>query len=170
MQVDLTDMEFRTHLRMCLGLPVCAHQRCQHRSATNSDRTCPQTSDPLGYHALLCKLGGGLTSTHNAICSILLQAARAAGYTARKEQVVAELATPERKEPRVDVDAWGVVAEPRILLDVTVTCPFAERYEEKSATASGEQRKDREYPCKAGLSVTGVAVDVFGRHGPALQD
>ena len=170
MQVDLTDMEFRTYLRMRLGLTVCKHHRCQHRSSAGTDKTCQHTSDPMGYHALLCKLGGGLTSTHNAICTILLRAARAAGYCAQKEQVIAELATETRKEPRVDVDAWGVVAEPRILLDVTVTCPFAQRYEDKSAAACGEHRKDRGYPSKAGLSVTGVAVDVFGRHGPALQE
>ena len=35
---------------------------------------------------------------------------------------------------------------------------------------NGEARKDKEYPCRAGLAVTGVAVDVYGRHGPALQD
>ena len=169
MQVDLTDEEFRVYLRMRLGLAVCKHHQCQHRSATKN-KTCPQVSDPLGRHALLCKLGGGLTSTHNAICTILLQAARAAGYTALKEQVVAELATADRKEPRVDVDAWGVVAEPRVLLDVTVTCPFAQRYEDKSATISGEARKDKEYPCRAGLAVTGVAVDVYGKHGPAMGD
>ena len=84
--------------------------------------------------------------------------------------MVAELATPKRKEPRVDVDAWGLVAEPRVLLDVTVTFPFAQRYEDKSAVSCGEQRKDNEYPSKAGLAVNGVSVDVFGRHGPALQD
>ena len=83
---------------------------------------------------------------------------------------MAELATAKRKEPRVDVDAWGLVAEPRVLLDVTVTCPFAQRYEDKSAVQCGELRKDREYPSRAGLTVTGVAVDVYGRHGPALQD
>ena len=170
MQVDLTDSEFRTYLRMRLGLAVCSHQRCKHRSTTKADHTCPHISDPMGYHALLCKLGGGLTSTHNAISTILLRAARSAGYTALKEQVVAELATSQRKEPRVDVDAWGLVAEPRVLLDVTVTCPFAQRYEDRSAAACGEHRKDGEYPSKAGLSVTGVAVDVFGKHGPALHD
>ena len=111
-----------------------------------------------------------MTSVHNAICAILLQAARAAGYRALKEQVIAELATCARKEPRVDIDAWGLVAEPRLLLDVTVTCPFAQRYESKSATACGESRKDKEYPCRAGLAVTGIAADVYGRHGPALQD
>ena len=169
MQVDLTDDEFRTYIRMRLGLTVCKHQRCQHH-AVSKEKTCPQVSDPWGYHALMCKLGGGLTATHNAICTILMQAARAAGYVALKEQVVAELATVDRKEPRVDVDAWGLVAEPRILLDVTVTCPFAQRYEAKNAVASGEARKDREYPSKAGLRVTGVAVDVYGRHGPALGD
>ena len=170
MQVDLTDSEFRTYLRMRLSLAVCSHQRCQHRSTTKADHSCPHISDPMGYHALLCKLGGGLTSTHNAISTILLRAARSAGCTALKEQVVAELATSQRKEPRVDVDAWGLVAEPRVLLDVTVTCPFAQRYEGRSAAACGEHRKDREYPSKAGLSVTGVAVDVFGKHGPVLHD
>ena len=170
MQVDLTDAEFRTYLRMRLGLSVCKHQRCQHRAASGADRMCQYNSDVMGYHALLCKLGGGLTGVHNAICSILLQAMRAAGYSALKEQVIAELATSARKEPRVDVDAWGLVAEPRVLLDVTTTCPFAQRYEAKSATTCGENRKDREYPRRAGLAVTGVAVDVFGRHGPALQE
>ena len=170
MQVDLTDAEFRNYLRMRLGLVVCTHQRCQHRAMSDQGKVCPHTSDPMGHHALLCKLGGGLTSTHNAICTILLRAARAAGFTALKEQVIAELATSKRKEPRVDVDAWGLVAEPRVLLDVTVTCPFAHRYEDKSAVECGEQRKDQEYPRRAGLTVTGVAVDVFGRHGLALQD
>ena len=170
MQVDLTDTEFRTYLRMRLGLEVCVQQRCQHRAVGDQGKQCTQTSDTLGYHALLCKLGGGLTRTHNAICTILMQAARAAGFSALKEQVVAELATPKRKEPRVDVDAWGLVSEPRILLDVTVTCPFAQKYEDKSSVESGEQRKDKEYPRKAGLAVSGIAVDVFGRHGPALQE
>ena len=170
MQVDLTDGEFRNYLRMRLSLPVCTHQKCQHRAASDSGHMCAQVSDPMGHHALLCKLGGGLTSTHNAICAILLQAARAAGFSALREQVIAELATAKRKEPRVDVDAWGLVAEPRVLLDVTVTCPFAQRYEDKSAVACGEHRKDREYPSKGGLTVTGVAVDVFGKHGPALHD
>ena len=170
MQVDLTDGEFRDYIRMRLGLPVCTHQRCQHRAAADQGKVCPQVSDPLGYHALLCKLGGGLTRTHNAVCSILLQAARAAGYSALKEQVIAELATAGRKEPRVDVDAWGLVAEPRLLLDVTVTCPFAERYADKSSVQCGEHRKDNEYPAAAGLAFTGIAVDVFGKHGPALHD
>ena len=170
MQVDLTDTEFRNYLRMRLGLQVCTHQKCQHRAMSDQGKTCPQISDPMGYHALLCKLGGGLTSTHNAVCVILLRAARSAGFTALKEQVIAELATAQRKEPRVDVDAWGLVAEPRVLLDVTVTCPFAQRYEDKRAVECGERRKDKEYPSKAGLAVTGVAVDVFGKHGPALQD
>ena len=100
----------------------------------------------------------------------MMQAARAAGFTSLKEQVIPELATRARKEPRVDVDAWGLVAQPRVLLDVTVTCPFAQRYEKKAAVECGEQRKDQEYPRRAGLSVTGVAVDVYGRHGPALQE
>ena len=52
---------------------------------------------------------------------------------------------------------------------MTVTCPFASRYEDRNAAQAGEQRKDREYPVHAGLAVSGVAVDVYGRHGPALE-
>ena len=35
MQVDLTDGEFRNYLRMRLGLSVCIHQKCQHRSTSD---------------------------------------------------------------------------------------------------------------------------------------
>ena len=170
MQVDLTDTEFRNYLRMRLGLQVCIGQKCQHRAMSDQTRSCTQTSDPMGHHALLCKLGGGLTSTHNSICTIIMKATRSAGFTSLKEQVIPELVSKKRKEPRVDVDAWGLVAEPRILLDVTVTCPFAQRYDDKSAVECGEVRKDREYPSRAGLSVTGVAVDVYGKHGLAMQE
>ena len=110
-----------------------------------------------------------MTPTHNAICTVLVQVLRSAGFCALREQVITELATPLRKEPRVDVDAWGLAAEPRSLLDVTVTCPFASRYEGRDASTSGEQRKDKEYPSHAGLAVTGVAVDVYGKHGPAMD-
>ena len=168
--MELIHAEFRTYLRMRLNLPVCMHQRCQHRSSTDSTMARQHISDEQGHHALSCKLGGGLTRAHNTICAILLQAARAAGYTALKEQVSAELATTKRKEPRVDVDAWGVVGELCTLLDVAVTCPFAQRYEDESAAMCGEQRKDREYPCKAGLSITGVAVDVYGHHAPDMRE
>ena len=56
------------------------------------------------------------------------------------------------------------------MLDTTITCPFAERYEGKRSVEDGELRKRKEYPRAAGLHVTGVAVDVFGRLGPALDE
>ena len=71
----------------------------------------------------------------------------------------------------MDVDAWGLIAEPRCLLDVTVCAPFAERYSNvASAVEAGEERKCGEYAPAGGLHVRGVAVDVFGRMGPALSD
>ena len=101
---------------------------------------------------------------------IFCHAARAAGLHSVVEQVIPELATADRAEPRVDVDAWGHPAAPRTLLDVTVCAPFADRYAKcESATASAEARKDTEYPAQAGLRVTGVAVDLFGRLGPGLS-
>ena len=70
---------------------------------------------------------GGGTVTHDACCDRLLGAARAAGFRALREQVVPELASQTRAEPRVDVDAWGLAAAPRVLLDFTVCAPFAAR-------------------------------------------
>ena len=59
----------------------------------------------------------------------------------------------------------------RGLYDMTICAPFATRYG-KGATAveAAEARKRREYPSAAGLAVTGIAADTFGRFGPALHD
>ena len=125
----ITDDVFRAALRFRLGLPLCTDgARCCHRSArSRGTGRCGAALDSLGHHAILCKVGGGPTVTHDACCDRLLGAARAAGFRALREQVVPELASQTRAEPRVDVDAWGLAAAPRVLLDFTVCAPFAAR-------------------------------------------
>ena len=84
------DVEFRTALRFRLGVPVNGAEGCAHRGAEQhtSSKRCPKPLDKWGSHAILCKLGGGVTPIHDAICDILHGAARAAGFRALREQVV----------------------------------------------------------------------------------
>ena len=133
--------------------------------------------DPDGHHAILCKLGGLATIVHDACCKRLWHAARQTGAFALREQVIPELATASRKEPRVDIETWGLLNEPRGLYDFTICAPFASRYEqhdeqatEAAATSAAERRKRASYPHAAGLAVEGLAMDAFGRCGPALHE
>ena len=85
------------------------------------------------------------------------------------EQVISELASQTRKEPRVDVEAWGHPGEAWTLLDVTVCAPWADRYTDKTAVEAAEHRKNLEYPRRGGIAVTGISVDLLGRFGSQLD-
>ena len=168
--VAFMDDEFVVALRMRLRLPVCADIPCA-RHAIRSGRRCGQALDPDGHHAVLCKLCGLSTVLHDACCRRLWQAAKQSGALALREQVIPELADPVRKEPRVDIETWGLPNEMRGLYDFTICAPFAVRYGSgATAVAAAEARKRREYPSVAGLAVTGIAADTFGRIGPALSE
>ena len=110
---------------------------------------------------------------HDSGCQIILGAARAAGFHGLAEQVVPELRTAARKEPRLDIEAWGHPAQPRLLLDFTVRDPAASRYadlrsEPAGTAAQGEREKAKEYPALGGVSVRGLCMERLGRHGPGL--
>ena len=172
---SLADAEFCTGLRMRIGKPVCPPGHCQHRSrrAGAAGRPCGAQLDPDGKHAVECKIGGEVNVLHDGGCTILLGAARAAGYAALAEQVVPELRSATKAEPRLDIDAWGVPSQPRLLLDFTVRDPAAKRYEahrgEEAGTArQGEKEKATTYPPAGGCCVTGVCMERLGRHGPNL--
>ena len=174
---SIADAVFQTALRFRLGLDVCTAAQCAHRTATrqqSSSRKCGCHLDTRGFHAILCKIGGGVTPIHDACCDRLLAAARAAGFRALREQVVPELADETRAEPRVDLEVWGLAAEPRALYDMTICAPFATRYKHAggqpgAAAAAGEARKRREYPARGGVHVQGIAADAYGKIGPALD-
>ena len=172
---SLEDEEFRTGLKMRLGLQVCTPGPCQHRAARKDKRTpvCGVRLDPGGQHATSCKIGGEVTVLHDNGCQIILAAARAAGLRALEEQVVPELRTAGRLEPRLDVEAWGSVRHPRLLMDFTVRDPSAARYQQHRAIPAGtaeqgEREKAREYPARGGVAVRGLCMEKLGRHGPNL--
>ena len=124
-----------------------------------------------GHHAAACNIGGGITAIHDAIANILHEAGRAAYFRSLREQVIPALATPKRKEPRPDIELWGHHSAPDVLLDVTVCAPWAQRYaaDPNNAPTAAEIRKNGSYSAVGGISVTGVAVDLFGQFGPQLR-
>ena len=127
--------------------------------------------DPNGNHAAACNIGGGVTAIHDSVADVLYDAGRAAGYNGLREQIIAAFATPQRLEPRLDVELWGHSCAPDVLIDVTVCAPWAARYSAAptKATTSAEIRKNGAYPATGGISVTGAAVDLLGRFGPQLS-
>ena len=172
---SLSDPEFKTGLRLRLGLAVCpAGAPCQHTSRQNTaSRPCGAGLDAAGTHAQDCKVGGEVNVLHDAGCKILLHATRAAGFAALAEQVGPELRSPQRKEPRLDLEAWGQPSLPRLLVDFTVRDLAATRYvavrgEPAGTAAQGEQEKAVEYPSTGGVRVTGACMERLGRHGPGL--
>ena len=169
------DDEFTVAIRLRLRLAVCPMAPCHRQAAKSHSRTCGRMLDPDGHHAVLCKLGGLATIAHDACWKRLWHAARQTGAFALREQAIPELATASRKEPRVDIETWGLLNEPRGLYDFTICAPFASRYEqqadqatEAAATSAAERRKRASYSQAAGLAVEGLAMDAFGRCGPAL--
>ena len=168
--VAFADDEFATALRLRLRLPVCARGPCSRQDAQQS-RRCGAQLDAEGQHAHVCKLGGLTTAMHDACCRRLWHAARQAGAFALREQVIPELITPTRLEPRVDLETWGLANEARGLYDFTICAPFASRYEKQAdPVATAEAGKRRKYPAIAGLAVAGIGMDVYGRCGPELTD
>ena len=170
---SLTDQEFRLATRWRMGLDLTIAPACRHTTTGRAQappRPCRHALDPKGVHALTCKIGGCTNTVHNAVADVIHEACKAAGYSARREQVIPELATEAVKEPRLDVEAWGVAGHGRLLLDITVRNERAERYRGNHATSRAEREKSTKYPAKGGVQATGIAVSVQGRHGPQLAE
>ena len=129
--------------------------------------------DQYGHHAIMCKLGGLITKIHDACCLRIWQAATETGAAALREQVIPALQSAARKEPRIDVEVWGLPSLPYSLHDFTLCAPMAARYQHDDTSAvpsAAEARKRREYPRAAGLAVEGMAMNIYGTMGPALRE
>ena len=122
-----------------------------------------------------CNIGAGVTAIHDTLRDLLARAGVAAGFRTLCEQVIPDLASGNRQEPRVDVEAWGHSTCANVLLDVTVPDPFAVRYNRSEhkqhvpPTIDAELQKNNEYPRTGDAHVRGVAVDLLGHIGPQLE-
>ena len=167
---QMQDDEFVIAMRLRLGLAVNTKAKCGRASASGH-KTCNDPMDPLGEHALTCKLAGLGTRMHDACCLRLWQAAKETGAGVLREQVIPAIQSPTRREPRIDVEVWGLPGLAHSLYDFTICVPSAARYtQDAAAPQTAEARKRREYPKAAGLAVEGLAMNTFGIMGPALRE
>ena len=168
----LSDSIFVAAVRYRLGMDVMEVSACQHKAQQKQNapaKVCLERCDKKGHHAVLCKVGGAPYAAHSEGCHILHGASQQAGYQAKREQVIPELATPACKSPQLDVEGWGLQGQGRPLIDFTVRHPLASRYTKAGQTTStAEGEKSRQYRPRQGLEVRAAVLEVFGRHGDGL--
>ena len=167
----LSDHIFVAAVRYRLGMDVMETSACQHTAQQKKNapaKVCLERCDKKGHHAVICKVGGAPYAAHSEGCHILHGASLQAGYQAKREQVIPELATAKCKSPQLDVEGWGLQGQGRLLIDFTLRHPLAYRYAKAEATPTAEGEKSRQYRPRQGLEVRGAALEVFGRHGDGL--
>ena len=121
-----------------------------------------------GLHACICKIGGAPYAAHGSGCNILYQATLAAGYQSRREQIIPEFATKAVPSPQIDIDGWGLLGQPRLLVDFTIRHPLAQRYSTRDLNTSAHADKTSHYVATHGFQVTPATLDAFGKHSPQL--
>ena len=170
---SLPDAFFGTAMRYRLGLPLMPTCSCFHHTPAKpgvAPRRCGAVADQNGEHAINCKVGGAPYAAHGEGCHILLNAETAAGFQARREQVIPELATQKCASPQLDIEGWGLQGQPRSLVYFTIRNPLARRYEKQSTEALASEEKETAYPRKQGLCVTVASIETFGRHSKELRN
>ena len=77
---DFTSREYITLLRWWLGMDVYP--------TTGPCPLCSQQMDPRGYHALVCKKGGGKVYRHHTLCNVYATYAKGAFLAPQREKSV----------------------------------------------------------------------------------
>ena len=170
---DLADAIFSVAVLFRLGEPVMQPCACQHSTGQRSAarRVCLCAADMHGHHAVTCKIGGAPYAAHSQGCNVLHQGAQQAGWQARREQVIPELASRECMSPQLDIEGWGLLGQQRLLIDFTLRHPLARRYSAGcDSMLLAEEEKAKQYPPKQGLHVQAAALEVYGRHGGGLRN
>ena len=158
--------EFRTAFRNRLLIPhpqLLAHTTC----------SCGKEADPYGIHLQKCRLAGNLTNaTHNNLVACLAEMIRHCGQSVRVEVSGIFNNVDPSSNQRMDL----VVYDPgrsNALYDVVVTNPVSQEVltsncVNTSATRVQEQVKVRRYrdaAFRAGMTLHGLAIEVYGAWG-----
>ena len=162
----LLPSEFRTAFRNRLLIPhpqLLAHSTC----------TCGKEVDPYGIHIQKCRLDGNLTnSTHNNLVACLAEMIRHCGQSVRVEvSGIFNNVNPSNNQ-RMDLVVFDP-GRPNSLYDVVVTNPVSQEVLSSNsvnsrATEVQEQIKERRYKDNAfaaGMSLHGLAIEVYGAWG-----
>ena len=158
---------FRTLIRWWLGLSVL-------RTAEEGQRTpeCPEcgaVSDEFGYHCLTCRYAGRLGVRHNAVCTVIFFAARAAHMDPVFEaQIMRGGESFAHRRSDVMIKNLGIVKH----LDVAVTHPLRKDFVKMTADRTGSAaeeyariEKDGEYAklcSKANTTFVACVMDCYG--------
>ena len=124
-RLDIPSALFRTLVKWWLGLPVLrGGQKCPE---------CGDDSDDLGYHCMTCRYGGRLGVRHNAVCTVIFFAARAAHMDPLWDaQILPGGENLAHRRSDVRIKNLGIVKD----LDVAVTHPLRPDFLKKTADGS----------------------------------
>ena len=96
---------------------------------------CGKDIDKQGYHLLTCKFGGGPIFRHDGYLDIYYNMLREVGFHCRKE-----LTAQFQNKQRPDIAVYDFHEGKKLLLDITITHPWAQSNISGSSTTAGLQQ------------------------------
>ena len=161
--------EFRTAFRnrlLILHPQLLAHSTC----------TCGKMVDPYGIHIQKCRLDGNLTNATYNLAACLAEMIRHCGQSVRVEVSGIFNNVDPSKNQRMDLVVFDPGRPTNSLYDVVVTNPVSQEVlttnsVDSRATRVQERIKERRYKdaaSAAGMSLHGLAIEVYGAWGVIL--
>ena len=159
------------------GVPVYLYaQREQSATTTqNQAETCHERMDKYGDHAVLCEKGPWRVRRHDQVADYMSELLRSSGAITIREFPFLELRCDER-DAILDIWATGSAWMGDVVIDVTVRHPCSADLLRAAAETDGacamdaERDKQKRYPPSAGIRVTTLAAETFGRLGPEAEE
>ena len=168
----IDDLHWRTAFRQRLGsAQVPPGSLCCLKRSGDEEEVCGKVLDKDAQHPMLCKLGPARNRAHNSVARALARLLRSAGASVDFERAWPPLykwSGTTCTEAIIDLVVHWPGACNVHLLDVTVRCPHAARYETAHCTcgvaaAYGAKDKLERY----GPSVRALPLETYGRLGTA---
>ena len=186
-RLHFDDWEFQTCCAIRLGHTFKLPAKCANKSLNGT----PCGHDNTLFHPLSCKVGGGVSFLHTAVCTQITKITKEAGLRVHREVPIPEFATcstkhtpaqayedddfdplelQNSKDAVMDILAIAPTGE-EFLIDASIRNPLAQRYSQSAfsqpgrAADIGEFDKKARYPVAQGKSVLPCAIESFGRLG-----
>ena len=124
-RLHFDDWDFQTCCAIRLGHTMKAPAKCCNKSLNGS--AC--SHDNTLYHPLSCKIGGGVSFLHTALCTQLTKNLKEAGLRAHRETPIPEFATTPNSTPAYDdddVDPLELQSSKDAIMDILAIAPTGE--------------------------------------------
>ena len=185
-RLHFDDWEFQICCAIRLGHAFKLPAKCANKSLGGTPCGC----DNSLFHPLSCKIGGGVSFLHTAICTQITKITKEAGLRVHREVPIPEFTSSSSKSPTqvfgdddldpleaqnfkdavMDVMAVAPTGE-EFLIDASIRNPLAQRYSDSAfsqpgrAANLGEFDKKARYPVAQGKAVLPCVIESFGRLG-----